>query len=72
MVARDCTYFANAIRDEYMLKSHGFETWPDDNELTRYACSLEDGMQALAGACGVRLAKDVRGNWIVVADEEAI
>lgn len=73
MAARDCTYFVNAIRDNAMLKNHGFEAWPDEFELTRYACNLEDGMQALAGALGARLAKDVRGNWIVVADDaEAI
>lgn len=73
MDARDCTYFADLARDERMLKSHGFNAWPDVDDLTRYACDLENGLQVLAGAFGVRLARDVRGNWVVVAkDEEAI
>ena len=73
MDARDCAYFANLARDKSMLKDHGFDAWPDAYDLTRYACGLEDGLQALAGTLGVRLAKDIRGNWVVIAkDEEAV
>lgn len=73
MDARDCAYFASLARDKDMLRDHGFDAWPDACDLARYACGLEDGLQTLAGAFGMRLAKDIRGNWVIVAkDEEAI
>lgn len=70
MDARDRVYFASLVRDEGMLKDHGFDAWPDAYDLTRYACGLEDGLQALAGTLGVRLAKDIRGNWVVISKNE--
>ena len=73
MDARDCAYFANLARDKGMLKDHGFDAWPDAHDLTRYACCLEDGLQTLAGAFGMRLAKDIRGKWVIIGkDEEAV
>ena len=72
MDARDSTFFASLARDERMLKSHGFDAWPDVDDLTRYACDLENALQALADAFGVRLARDVRGSWIVVAKSEEV
>ena len=73
MGARDRAYFASLVRDEGMLRSHGFDSWPDARDLARFACDLEDGLQTLAGTLGVRLAKGVRGNWVVIAkDEEAV
>ena len=70
MDARDRVYFASLVRDVGMLKDHGFDAWPDAYDLTRYACGLEDGLQALAGTLGVRLAKDIRGNWVVISKNE--
>ena len=73
MDARDCAYFASLVRDEGMLRSHGFDSWPDARDLARFACDLEDGLQALAGTLGVRLAKDIRGKWAIIGkDEEAV
>ena len=73
MDARDCAYFASLVRDEGMLRSHGFDSWPDARDLARFACDLEDGLQALAGTRGVRLAKDIRGKWVIIGkDEEAV
>jgi len=73
MDARDCAYFASLVRDEGMLRSHGFDSWPDARDLARFACDLEDGLQALAGTLGVRLAKDIRGKWVIIGkDEEAV
>lgn len=73
MDARDHAYFASLARDKGMLRDHGFDAWPDAYDLTRFACGLEDGLQTLAGAFGMRLAKDIRGNWVIVAkDEEAV
>ena len=73
MDARDCAYFASLVRDEGMLRSHGFDSWPDARDLARFACDLEDGLQTLAGTLGVRLAKDIRGKWVIIGkDEEAV
>ena len=62
--------FAGQLRDERMLRGHGFDTWPDVDELTRYACDLEDAVQVLAGRLGCRLERDVRGNWALVRSDE--
>ena len=69
MGTKESTYFAALSHDERMLKSRGFNAWPDVDELTCYACDLEDAMQVLADAFRVRLARDVRGNWVVVAED---
>ena len=65
MDARDRSFFANLINDEHMLLNHGFDGWPSDKELARYAYDLEDGLQALANAFGMELAKDIMGRWHV-------
>lgn len=66
MGARVQADFAGQLRDERMLRGHGFDAWPDIDELTRYACDLEDALQVLAGQLGCRLERDVRGNWVLV------
>lgn len=59
-------YFTDQIRDRRMLEDHGFDAWPDADELTRYACSLEDALRAVAGHLGCSLERDVRGDWELV------
>lgn len=63
---RDRGFFRRLINDERMLRSHGFDGWPSDEELVRYACDLEDGLRALADAFGADLARDAAGNWRVL------
>ena len=70
MAARDQAGFAGLLRDERMLRGHGFDAWPDVDELTRYACGLEDAVQVLAGQLGCRLERDVRGRWALVGNDE--
>lgn len=72
MDARDRSFFANLINDEHMLLNHGFGGWPSDKELARYACDLEDGLQALANAFGMELAKDIMGRWHVIPKKGAV
>lgn len=43
-------YFHSMYRDEEMLRSHGFEAWPDVEELARYVFALEERVDALAAA----------------------
>lgn len=66
MDTRDRSFFQGLINDERMLHNHGFDGWPNDEELARYACDLEDGLQALANAFDVELAKDIMGRWQVI------
>lgn len=49
-----------------MLEDHGFGSWPDDAELTRKVCDLEDGLHALARSLGREITKDYRERWIVL------
>lgn len=72
MGARDDMGFFDQVRDERMLKGHGFDAWPDVDELTRYACDLEDALQVLAAQLGCRLERDVRGRWALVRAAEGL
>ena len=67
MGAESRGFFRELINDERMLRSHGFDGWPNNEELVRYACDLEDGLHALAEAFGVELTKDARGRWRVIS-----
>jgi hypothetical protein len=59
-------YFADQLRDRRMLEAHGFDAWPDADELTRYACGLEDALRAIAGHLGCDLVCDERDDWGLV------
>lgn len=59
-------YFAGQLRDRRMLEDHGFDAWPDADELTRYACGLEDALRAIAAHLGCALERDMRGGWALV------
>lgn len=70
MAARDDLYSATV--DARVLSEHGFEGWPDVEELTRKACDLEDGLRALAGVFGLTLVKDCRNRWCVIRKSEGV
>lgn len=73
MDARDRSFFQSLINDDRMLRNHGFaDGWPSDEELVRYTCDLENGLQALANAFGVELAKDIMGRWHVIPKKGAV
>lgn len=59
------SFYQQLAAESQMLEEHGFETWPDNVELTRKVCDLEDGLHALARSLGREIAKDYRGRWIV-------
>lgn len=64
MPAKSQGYYSSLISDQKMLRSHGFgDSWPDAEGILRYACGVEDGLHALAGALGLKLEQDHRGNW---------
>ena len=59
------SFYYQLAAESQMLEEHGFESWPDNVELTRKVCDLEDGLHALARSLGREIAKDYRGRWIV-------
>ena len=61
MRARDRMYFANSIRDERMLRTRGFDAWPDVEELARYVFALEERVDALASVAGAGPGRDAGG-----------
>ncbi|MGI6590015.1 MAG: hypothetical protein ACOX1O_00135 [Eggerthellaceae bacterium] len=62
-MARD--FFSSLLADERLLREHGLESWPDGRDLTLYLFDLEEKIDAIAGACGLVVEKDVRGDWHV-------
>ena len=59
------SFYQQLAAESQMLEEHGFEFWPDNDELTRKVCDLEDGLHALARSLGCEITKDYRGHWIV-------
>lgn len=59
-------YFRDLARDERLLAAHGFDHWPDDVELVRYAFDLEDALHTVCGAIDVRLTRDILGRWQIL------
>lgn len=49
------------FEDQRLLKAHGFERWPTEEELLRHLFKVEDKVGILAGLLGYRIAPDVRG-----------
>lgn len=68
MRARDDLH--SAIEDARMLDAHGFDGWPNADELTRKICDVEDGLMSLANALGLVLIKDCRNRWSVARKSE--
>lgn len=59
------SFYQQLAAESQMFEEHGFESWPDNDELTRKVCDLEDGLHALARSLGREIAKDYRSRWII-------
>lgn len=57
------SYFTMLEERNRRLREHGFSGESTDEELLDYAISLEDRLEAMCGALGIRLYQDVRGRW---------
>lgn len=57
------SYFARLEERRRMLRDHGFDGEPSGEQLIDYVLSLEDRLNAMCAATGVRLCQDVRGRW---------
>lgn len=54
-------YFTSMLDDQRLLNAHGFDDWPDDEELVRYLFAVEEKIDLLASINGIQLERDVRG-----------
>ena len=54
-------FFPSAYEDQRLLKAHGFDHWPGDEELVRYLFAVEEKVDLLARANGIQLERDARG-----------
>lgn len=60
------SYFGDMVRTERLLREHGFDHWPTDDELVRYLFATNDRLDAVCNAMNAELVQDIRGNWQVV------
>lgn len=63
-------YFNRLLEEERELKAHGFDHYPTEDELMRYAFGLEDRLKALCQALGVTVQCDCCGYWHVLRAED--
>lgn len=55
------SYFERMEERRRRLRDHGFEGEPSGEQLVDYALSLEDRLNAVCAATGLRLRQDARG-----------
>lgn len=60
------SYFGDMVRTERLLRGHGFDHWPTDDELVRYLFATNDRLDAVCNAMNAELVQDIRGSWQVV------
>lgn len=60
------SFFKHLADDGDLLVNHGFASCPDNMELLRTVCDLEEGLHVLARSFGREITKDYRGRWIVL------
>ena len=66
------SFYYQLAAESQMLEEHGFESWPDNVELTRKVCDRADGLHALARSLGREIGKDCRGRWIIFPTAKGI
>ncbi|WP_225749445.1 hypothetical protein [Paraeggerthella sp. Marseille-Q4926] len=71
MMCRD-TYFSDILRADKLLKTHGFDRWPTEEEIILYLFEMNDRIDAICSFVGVETSKDIRGRWIVRNAEQEV
>lgn len=67
-------YFSSLEKRKRDATQHGFDRWPDEEDLAKYLFETNDRIDALCSALGVVVYQDVRGRWLVerAGQEEAM
>lgn len=63
-------YFSDVLRTERLLKSHGFDRWPTEEEIALYLFETNDRIDAICSFVGLETSRDVRDRWIVRSAEQ--
>ena len=63
-------FFTSMLDDQRLLKAHGFDHWPGDEELVRYLFAVEEKIDLMASINGIQLERDARGRLHVYRKEE--
>lgn len=71
-MSSEYSYFTSIMKDEKLLREHGFDAWPNEEELSRYLMDTNDRMTALEQALGLTTTQDIRGRWQVQRSREAV
>lgn len=71
MMRRD-TYFSDILRADKLLKTHGFDRWPTEEEVILYLFEMNDRIDAICSFVGVETSKDIRGRWVVRNAEQGV
>ena len=61
----ETSYFHSLEEQKRLLARHGFDHWPNEEELLGYLFGLEDKLDAFCQAVGFTMARDYRGRWYV-------
>lgn len=49
------SYFGDMVRTERLLREHGFDHWPTEDELVRYLFATNDRLDAVCNAMNAEL-----------------
>lgn len=60
MMRRD-TYFSDMLRTDKLLKTHGFDRWPTEEEIVLHLLETNDRIDAICSFVGLETSKDIRG-----------
>lgn len=71
MMYRD-TYFSDILRTDKLLKTHGFDRWPTEEEVILYLFEMNDRIDAICSFIGAETSKDIRGRWVVRNTEQGV
>lgn len=71
MMRRD-TYFSDMLRTDKLLKTHGFDRWPTEEEIVLYLLETNDRIDAICSFVGLETSKDIRGRWVVRNAEQGV
>lgn len=54
-------FYTSIHEDQRLLKAHGFDRWPDNEELARQLFRIEEKIDLLSRINGIQFERDVRG-----------
>ena len=71
-MTRHDTYFSDMLRTDKLLKTHGFDRWPTEEEIVLYLLEMNDRIDAICSFVGLETTKDIRGRWVVRNVEQGV